>query len=312
MGYGEHPRRMVILVAAVAALAAAALWAAAASSAATSSGVVWGAFTEPRDGMNRLDTFLAFEQEVGRRFMATRHYHALDNLGMDDAVSQLVAARGGIAYFGLDSEVNGTCVPWADVAAGKYDADLHRIAAAAIAFGHPVFFAWNHEMTNNCNTGTPAQYVASWTHVRAVFQADGAVNVRYVWTPTASMFRRGTAAAYEPPADQFDYVGVDGYNKSPSKWRTPDQIFDAAHAFAVAAGKPLFVGEVGCAEDPANPAAKAGWIMAATQMFVGWGDVEAVIWSNTVSKANYWADTSSQSLSAFVGAGALPTDQAGL
>jgi hypothetical protein len=262
--------------------------------------------------MNALDTFLAFEQEVGRPFMASRHYHALDNLGMNDAVSTLVASRGGVAYFGLNSQVGKTCVPWADVAAGKYDAYLHRIAASAVAFGHPVFFAWNHEMVNNCNTGTPAQYVASWTHVRSVFQADGATNVRYVWTPTASMFRRGTAAAYEPPAGQFDYVGVDGYNKSVKKWRTPDEIFSAAHAFAVAAGKPLFVGEIGCAEDPLHPTAKADWITGATQMFVGWGDVQAVIWTNTISKADYWADTSPQSLTAFVGAGTQPTVQAAL
>lgn len=309
---GEHRHARPAAVAAVIVFVTLALAAAVASraGAASNQGVVWGAFTEPRNGLSALDTFLGFEKEVGRTFMATRHYHALDNLGMDDAVSSLVAARGGIAYFGLQSEVNRTCVPWADVAAGKYDADLHTIARAASAFGHPLFFSWNHEMVNNCNTGTPAEYVASWRHVRAVFQADGATNVSYVWAPTASMFKTRKAAAYEPPADEFDYVGVDGYNKSPSHWRTPDEIFATAHAFAVAAGKPLFVAEVGCAEDPAQPAAKADWITNATQMFVGWGDVKAVIWSNGVSKGNYWADSSPQSLAAFSGAGTLPGVQA--
>jgi hypothetical protein len=312
MGMGQHRRRMVAVLAVTVAIAATSLGATASSSGAATPGITWGAFTEPRNGLSPLDTFLSFEHEVGRQFMATRHYHALDNLGMDDSVSRLVADRGGIAYFGLQSEVNGTCVPWADVAAGKYDGYLHTIAAAAVAFGHPLFLSWNHEMVNNCNTGTPAQYVASWTHVRAVLQADGATNIRYVWAPTATMFKRGSAVAYEPPADQFDFVGVDGYNKSPAKWRTPDQVFGPAHAFAVAAGKPLFVGEVGCAEDPQNPTAKADWIASATQMFVGWGDVKAVIWSNTLSKANYWADTSPQSLAAFAGAGTLPAVQAAL
>jgi len=121
--------------------------------------------------------------------------------------------------------------------------------------------------------------------------------VRWVWAPTASSFNMGTAGRYMPSS--FDIVGVDGYSRT-RKWRTPSQIFSAAHRFALAHGKSLLIGEVGCDEFPGAPTRKANWLLAASNMFHGWTDLRAIMWTNTGAKRHlFWLDSSPQSLTIF-------------
>jgi hypothetical protein len=258
----------------------------------------WGTFVEPRDGLSRMATLWQFEQSSGVSFDALRAYHGLDDATLDGGLAALAKSRHGMFYLGVSAELGKDCVPWADVAAGRYDGQLRALASSIKDYGSPVFFAWNHEMANNCQTGTPAEYIASFNHVQAVFLAAGVSNVKYVWTPTAAMFRRGEAAAYEPP--HYDVVGVDGYVKARA-WRTPSAVFTPAHDFAVAHGKPLFIAEVGVEELPGAPSAKAQWLTDATALFQHWG-VVGVMWTNQVNQRldiNYWVDSSPASMNSF-------------
>jgi hypothetical protein len=239
---------------------------------------------------------LAFEQQVGRPMLASRIYDGLDNFSLDTKLAAMMAKRNGLMYVNVASEMRAGCVSWSAVAGGRYDAYLHKIASQIHSYGHIVYFSWNHEPLGDCTTGTAADYVRSYAHVRSVI-AGGATNVRFVWTPSAGNFRSGKAAAYEPA--QYDFVGVDGYTKA-GDWVSAAEVFGAAHDFAVKRGKPLFIGEIGCAESPKDPAAKGKWIAAAGATFRSWGDVRGMIWSNTVAKSgNYWVTTSTASLNAF-------------
>lgn len=258
----------------------------------------WGTFVEPKDGMSRMASLWQLEQSVGVGFDALRAYHGLDDTTLEGGMPALAKTRHGMFYLGVSAELGKDCVPWADVAAARYDAQLKALAATIKAYGSTVYFAWNHEMANNCRTGTPQEYVASFNHVQAVFASAGLTNVTYVWAPTAAMFRRGEAAAYEPP--HYDVVGVDGYVKSRA-WRTASAVFTPAHDFAVAHGKPLFIAEVGVEELPGAPTAKAQWITDATGLFQRWG-VVGVMWTNQVNQRlgiSYWVDSSTASLESF-------------
>ena len=77
----------------------------------------------------------------------------------------------------------------------------------------------------------------------------------------------GEGGAFLP--GHVDLIGVDGYNRS-GDWRGVKEIFAAAHKFATNHGHRLFIGEIGCAEDPNDPTAKARWISNAFDTFRAW------------------------------------------
>jgi hypothetical protein len=84
------------------------------------------------------------------------------------------------------------------------------------------------------------------------------------------------------------------------------QIFGQTHRFASRRGLRLFVGEIGCAEDPGDASAKGRWISTAFATFRQW-DVAAVVWANVSRpEGNYEVDTSSAALTAYRQAGDMP------
>jgi hypothetical protein len=288
----------------MAAVAMSALLAAGPPPAAASTGAYWGTAVAPRAGQTQLQALTQLEGEVGRRFHAFRFYLPLNNADLQSSVARLMRARGFPVYLNVSSEINHTCVPWRSVAAGRYNPDLVRIARGIRAYRLRVFFSWNHEMESNCATGTPADYRASYARVRRVFRGQGVRNAVFVFVAAASNFSHDPArlAAYLPP--HYDLIGVDGYNRKGS-WTSADAIFAGAHAFAAARGRRLFIGEVGSAENPADPQAKARWLTAAAATFRTW-NVAAVMWVNSTRAAgNYRADSSSAALLAYRNAGRL-------
>src|SRR5262249_53059913 len=74
--------------------------------------------------------------------------------------------------------------------AGNFDAYIHQWARDAAAWGHPMYLRFAHEMNANwypwcasVNGNTAAEYVAAWRRVVGIFRAEGATNVRFVWSP---------------------------------------------------------------------------------------------------------------------------------
>lgn len=145
-------------------------------------------------------------------------------------------------------------LPLADgaVASGRQDAYLKAQAAAVKAFGGPVFIRLDWEMNATWNPQwnppavTPAQFVAGWRHVHAVFAAAGVANVAFVWCPTVWSGPGGVdASAWYPGDDVVDWNGLDAYPQSaPSDYllNGPDGM-EAADRFAATHGKPLMLAE---------------------------------------------------------------------
>jgi hypothetical protein len=118
---------------------------------------------------------------------------------------------------------------------------------------------------------------------------------------TGSSFGQGYAGKWQPPAADFQWVGVDAYNHfTNGTWRDPQSLFDDAQAYASALGKPLMIGEIGSVEDPADVNRKAAWLTNASNLFDSWGNVAAILWNDSqdyrpdssTKTLNTWADLS--------------------
>jgi Big-like domain-containing protein len=274
---------------------------------------VWGIYTDTRDGLDRQQMISYLEGLIGRDFAGERIYTNMTlDLPMttDDQVqSQQMLDYHNVNSWWVDGAGNKICYPWSDIAAGAYDGWWITQALSLKAWGYPVYLSFTHEPSvnsvNHPQCGTPAEYVSAYNHIVQLFQTVGVPNVRWVWTLTSSTFNgaNGGPLAWQPAA--YDIVGVDGYNHA-SKWRSPTDIFQSAEDFARSVHKPLLVGEIGCDELSGDPGAKATWLTDAAALFKSYGDVIAVLWTNTGNGGDYWLDSSPESITAFTAAGHDP------
>lgn len=265
-------------------------------------GAYLGAAVELAPGENSYQALVALEQVVGRRFHVLRLYRSLNNTTFAGAGAQAMKARGQPMYLNVTSAIGQRCVPWRSVAAGRYNRQLRSIARTVKRYRYRVYFSWNHEMQGTCSRGTAVDYRASYKRVRHVFKRKHVTNAVWVWVVAAGNVNHDPAKAAEYLPRHVDLIGVDGYNRA-GEWRSVKEIFGAAHRFAAKRGIRLFVGEVGCAEDPSDATAKARWISNAFETFKAW-NVAGVVWSNVSrSSGDYRIDTSSTALAAFKQAG---------
>ena len=269
------------------------------------SNAVWGIFSAPRGGLSSDQLIAHLESEIGRKFSGERIYQNLSTVRIPTPDMLDLASRGGLIYLNINSFFvrggHSFCARWADVADGRYDAQLTTIAQKIIAFGYPMDLGFHHEMTNNNShhpaCGTPVDYVRAYTHIHTLFNRLGVTTVTWVWAPTASSFVQHTAWRYVPSS--FDVVGADGYNRM-GHWRSAAQIFTAAHQFALSHGKPLLIAEIGSDEWPGYPLRKAYWLQNAAHLFQSWSDLQGILWTNTGADGHrFWLDSSVASLTMF-------------
>lgn len=274
-------------------------------------GSKWGIFAFPRDGLTAEQQIQRVESEIGRPFGAQRVYTNM-NQSLPTETDLLVGSQGRILYHNFNSfrPVNGhkVCYQWSDIVAGRWDNMLINRANEIRQWGYPVIMSFTHEpnvdSANHPLCGTASEYQAAFDHVVAIFEQQGATNAAWAWVLTAANFNGadGGPAAWEP--QNYDIVGVDGYNHA-GTWRSPLDLFQTAEAFAASRGKPLMIGEVGCEERSGDPTAKADWITAAAGLFRSWS-VNVVFWTHTGNGGEWWLDSSSQALNALAVAGEDP------
>ena len=120
------------------------------------------------------------------------------------------------------------------IVAGEYDAQLRKQAAEVKALGAPILVRFNYEMTGNakhtCFTGfavkqnpslAGSKFIAAWKHVVDSFRAVGATNVKWVWAPGKHAFEKGLWSSFYPGGDYVDWIGIDDYNGSTTRPRSP-------------------------------------------------------------------------------------------
>lgn len=225
-------------------------------------GVYFGAWvhTRPYTQAEQVVALQALQNVLGRRLDIVHTY--LTWQGTFPTASDLAALRQGsmllLSWTGTHSQ---------GVASGRYDSVIRQRAREIKATGRPIFLEWRWEM-NRPNlrgvVGTPAEYIAAWKHVRAIFAQQHVGNVAWVWCPTAKGFAAGgDAAAYYPGDAEVDWICADVYPGS-----GPYRSFaDAAGPFLGWASqhrKPVMIGEFGVPQRYGTQQ-RAQWLRAAAQ-----------------------------------------------
>jgi Glycosyl hydrolase family 26/Fibronectin type III domain len=244
---------------------------------------------------------------------SVEHWGMCWTCSFDSGIANAVVARGDVPAIDW---ANDSSASDADIAAGKYDAQVKTVASAMAAFGHPMFLLFDEEMNGTwypyspgVNGNTAASFVAMWRHLHDIFVQAGAKNVTWVWVPNVDPSNIFTSFASLYPGDSYvDWTGLNGYNWGSgggNTWMTFNQVFAPSYKalLSLAPTKPVMIGEVASEETGGN---KAAWItdMLTTQLPQNFPQIKAVLWFNwrVYEKSQYWnweVESSSSAQSAF-------------
>lgn len=192
--------------------------------------------------------------------------------------------------------------PLTSIATGTFDGYIRQWAEAAAKWNAPIYLRFAHEMNGDwypwcvgLNDNSTQTYIAAYSHVHAIFQAAGATNASWIWSPNV-IWRAGTdpSSSYPGPAE-VDYIGIDGYNAGTAipggSWAPPLQIFGPtlSRVSSFAPDKPVIITETGSGEAGGN---KAAWIADLLSYLESTPSVVGIIWSEYTGRADWPIETS--------------------
>ena len=208
----------------------------------------------------------SYKARYGRFPDIALYYRSLDGTLLFSSEKTSLKERGVTPLATVEPFVAGQPASLQDIASGRYDSYIHSAAASAISYGKEVLLRFAHEMNGDWYhwSGDPAAYVAAWRHYVDVFRADGATNVKFVWSPNVNVSGRYPFNAYYPEdashPGYVDYVGLDGYNWGGEViWKTLRQIFMSSYTQLnkLSGGKPAIIAETGSVEEKGR---RPAWI----------------------------------------------------
>jgi len=113
-----------------------------------------------------------------------------------------------------------------DIISGREDAVIRAHALLFKQYGHRVFLRYFWEMNlpyavenrASCSDPlrdvngyiSPADFIDAWDHIRAVFRAEGATNVAWLWCPSGYLLQ--DPLPYYPGDSQVSWIGFDHYD----------------------------------------------------------------------------------------------------
>jgi hypothetical protein len=265
----------------------------------------------------------AYKALVGRAPAIVMWYAGWGNpysAEFDEAALNRVAAVGATPMISWDPSApdGGLVQPAyapARIAAGDWDAYLHRYAKAAAVWGRPIYLNPMHEANGNWSPWsigvggtTGADFIAAYRHIVSVFRSEHASNVRFVWAVNVAYPGSTPYAAFYPGDAWVDYLGLDGYNWGTTPdhtWQTPAQVFSASYAVLTALSvRPVLITETSSAETGGN---KATWItqLGATVPTL-FPRVRGLVWFDEDKETDWRLNSSPASLVAFRALAALP------
>lgn len=192
---------------------------------------------------------------------------------------------------------------------GMYDAYILTWAQASIAWGHPYFLRFAHEMNGNwypwseqVNGNTAGQFVLAWQHVYNLFATQGVTNVTWVWCPNVAYPGSTPLQGLYPGDATVDWVGMDGYNWGSNQghiWQPFSSVFQQTYQELLSiTTRPIMIAETASAEQGGN---KASWITDAfvTQLPQHFPSVRAVTWFNENKETDWRIESSPTAQNAF-------------
>ncbi len=193
------------------------------------------------------------------------------------------------------------------IASGAYDTYLHESAQIAKTWGSTMMIRFGHEMNGTWypwagGNASPETFVAAWRHIVSVFRADGANNVKWVWSPNIQEGSKYPIAPYFPGDAWIDFVALDGYNwgQAPGEsWRSLQSVFAPSYSIVTGlSSKPVVFTETSSSERGGDKAAwiRQGFLSTIPQSFPR---VSAVVWFNRSQEDDWRINSSQTSLSAY-------------
>jgi len=265
-----------------------------------------------------LETVNSFERAI-RKHVSVIMWYA-DWAHSNISVSQLnaVERRGSIPEI--------TWEPWDSLArlhrqpqyrlrsiiSGKFDPYIRSSARAIARFRGPVRIRFAQEMNGNWypwserwNGNRLHDFVRAWRHVHDIFQAAGATNVDWVWSPAAISIPRE-----EYPGDAYvSMVSLSVFNGGVqlryNHWRPFDTVVSRALArlHAIAPGKPIELSEIGCAPGGGD---KSAWIARMFSALKRHPAIKSIVWYDIVKGSDWRVESSRESAAAFAAGVAGP------
>ena len=266
----------------------------------------------PQGGADGLAPVLRAEQVLGRRLDPVMWFRSWDT-----ASSATGEGPGRFRPEHLDGledrDVVITWEPWRSgagpqqpeyapvaIAAGQHDRYIRDWAQAVRTAGRVIHLRPMHEMNGTwypwASPGgrhRPADYVAAWRHIRSLFDAEGARNARWIWSPNGADVPAGNAMEdYYPGEDQVDVLGCSAYNWGTtqpwSRWTSfRDLMSDPYRRLTALGPQPVWLCETGCTP---RGGSKAAWVRGMLAAAAAFPRLDAVLWFN-VDKETDWRAT---------------------
>ena len=236
-------------------------------------GAYLGAWIKPEEFRQegRVEAVETLEEHLDRRLDIINTYRRFDQFVGTES-DQTFLDRGATLMVSWATGDNRS------ITAGRHDEKIRAQARAIRAVRSPVLLRLRWEMDRpnlRATMWSGADYVAAWKHVRAIFAAEGATNVSWVWCPTAEGFIRGDAPDFYPGDDQVDWTCVDVY--ASSDFQPIGELMGAFLTWAAQHPKPIVVGEFGVGRAWGS-AGRAAWLRDAERTFKANRQIKAVVY----------------------------------
>jgi beta-mannanase len=167
----------------------------------------------------------------------------------------------------------------AAIAAGRQDAYIRAFARSLAAFHGTVLLRYAPEFDGKWEPwhDDHAAYVSAWRRIHRIFQEEGAVNVKFVWSPSLpwANYNGGfqgwlrLVRKYWPGSDVVDYVGTTTVSHNGQ----PVAFFAERIPLLREFGKPVVLGEV-----YAPRWLRGRWLPEFAQMVDSMPYVRVVVW----------------------------------
>jgi hypothetical protein len=247
-----------------------------------------------------MEPVLRLETELGRP-LAVVHWFMNWDHAYDPSMVDAVAAGGRVPLISWQPHRQDL----RDIAAGRHDDYLRSWARGIRDAPGTVYLRPFPEMNGDWVpwNGDPAALRRAWVHLAALFEREGADNVRWVWSPNVSDEPRTEANRmehYYPGHEHVDVLALSGYNWGDTRphigWRTFEGIFAPAYDRLTALGaQPIWLTELASSDAGGD---KSAWVrdMFASTAFPR---IEALIWFDEDKEADWRLTSSPEVVRAF-------------
>lgn len=246
-----------------------------------------------------INPILELESNLGRRLDSV-HWYMNWTHAWDANLLEPLKGTGRAPLISWQSHTQSTT----DIAAGVYDEYIRSWAVGVKEYGELVYLRPFPEMNGDWTgwNGNPDALVAAWQRITSIFEAEGARNARWVWSPNITdepRTQENRMENYYPGAEHVDVLGLDGFNWGDTRpsigWRTYESVFQTAYDRITTLGnQPVWFAEIGSAESGGN---KADWINSILTSTL-FPKLEMIVWFNEFKETDWTINSSPHTLAA--------------